>query len=223
MISQPEVAELVVSLATGLAAGFLVSTPIGPINITIINDGARHGFLRAWLVGLGAMSMDVIYCSIGLAGFSQLFSSRWLNAAMELVSFLLLLYLGWKYLRAKAIAVTSKSADAVEHRLHPHTAYMIGFVRVLGNPAVLVLWITLSATFVSHEWVDPNLLSKALCVVGVGFGATTWFTLLSYGVSRGHGRFSPRTLLGMSHVSGACLLTGALIIAVRLIRLLARH
>jgi threonine/homoserine/homoserine lactone efflux protein len=29
---------------TGLVAGFLVSIPVGPINLTIVNEGARRGF-----------------------------------------------------------------------------------------------------------------------------------------------------------------------------------
>lgn len=213
--------QLGIAALTGWVSGFLISMPMGPINITIINEAARHGFLRAWLVGLGAMTMDMIYCSMGLAGFSSLFDSHWTRAVMELGSFLLLTFLGWKYLRATALPHTSKSAEVIEHRLRPHTAYMTGFVRVLGNPAVLLLWITLSATFVAHEWVDPPLASKALCVLGVGVGASTWFASLSYGVSCGHGRFSANTLLRMSHVSGGCLLVGAAVIGVKIVKLLA--
>jgi threonine/homoserine/homoserine lactone efflux protein len=215
--------ELLAAWITGAVAGFLVSMPIGPINITVINDGARHGFLHALLVGMGAVTMDMVYCGVGLAGFSNLFESRTIKAVMELVSFLLLLFLGWKYLRVKEVSVTSKAADRLELRLHPHTAYFTGLIRVIGNPGVLILWVTLSAAFVANDWVEPRGLDKALCVLGVGMGATTWFCLLSYGMSRGHGRFSSKTLLRLSHFSGGCLLTGAVLIAYRIVKLLAHN
>ncbi len=218
-----DVWQLVIAGFTGLLSGFLVSMPIGPINISVINEGAQRGFARALWIGLGAMTMDVIYCAIGLAGFSELFSARLLRAGMELASFVLVLSLGVKYLRAQSLTLTSKGADLIEQRLHPHTAYMTGLARVVGNPGVLLLWVALSAMFVSHEWVDPNWMSKLLCVVGVGVGATIWFLLLSYGVSRGHRRFSTGTLLKLSRISGACLLAVSIIIAGRIVALLAKH
>jgi len=214
--------QLLIALVTGLAAGFLVSMPIGPINITIINEGAQRGFLRAWMVGLGAVTMDVIYCSVGLAGFSGLFEGKKVRALMELMSFMLVTFLGFKYLLMRSVKTTSHTAQVIEEHLHPHTAYMTGLVRVLGNPAALLLWVTLSATFVAHEWVDPFLLSKVLCVVGVAIGATSWFTLISYAVSRSHKQFSDKTLLRLSQGSGALLLSAAVFIAGRLVLMLAR-
>jgi hypothetical protein len=64
--------------------------------------------------------------------------------------------------------------------------------------------------------------TKGACVLGLASGAFGWFVLLSFLVSLGHGRFSAKTLVRMSHVSGACLLLVALYVGVRLVRLLAQ-
>jgi threonine/homoserine/homoserine lactone efflux protein len=211
------------SWLAGLVAGFFVSVPVGPINVTIVHEGVKRGFRWALFIGMGAVLMETIYCAIGFAGFSGLFDSRTARAVMELISFLLVLYLGLKYWRTESLPASSKSAERIEQRLHPHTAFMTGFVRVLGNPAVLLFWITMSATFVSHEWVDTTPASRAACITGVAMGAAGWFTLLSFGVSRGHGRVSDRTLLRMSHISGILLLIVACALGVRLVRLLAQR
>ena len=84
---------------------------------------------------------------------------------------------------------------------------MIGFVRVLANLGVLVFWIFLATIFMAHEWVQPNWPGKLACVAGVALGTGSWFFALSYGASRGHGRFSEKTLLRMEHYSGIGLLT----------------
>lgn len=207
----------------GMLSGFLASIPVGPINIAIINEGARRGFRWALLIGLGAIAMETIYCSLAFAGFSGLFNSPFLRAAIELLSFLATLFFGVKYLLVRELPATTKSVERVEHRLHPHTAFMIGFVRVLGNPGVLLFWVTLSATFVSHEWIDDTLVSKSSCVLGMTTGASAWFVFLSFVVSLGHGKFSAKTLVRMSHASGASLLIGAVVIGLRLIRLLAHR
>ena len=218
-----EVSPYLLTAFTGFAFGFLVSIPVGPINISIVNEGARRGFRWAFLIGLGATLMEVIYCAIAFAGFTHLFDSRWIKATMELVSFLLMLFLGVKYLLAHSLPATTRSIETVEHRLHPHTAFWTGFVRCLGNPGVLLFWISISATFISHEWMEDTWPSRAACLGGVAVGCFLWFTLLSFLVSRGHGKFSTTTLLRMSQFSGASVLAVAIVTGVRLVRLLAHH
>jgi len=219
----PDFSSYLVTAFTGFASGFLVSIPVGPINVSIVNEGARRGFGWAFLIGLGATIMEVIYCAIAFAGFTHLFDSRWIKATMELVSFLLMLFLGVKYLLAHSLPATTRSVETVEHRLHPHTAFWTGFVRCLGNPGVLLFWLTISATFISHEWMDDTWSSRAACLGGVALGCFLWFTLLSFLVSRSHGKFSTNTLLRMSQFSGASVLAVAIVTGVRLVRLLAHH
>ncbi len=208
----------------GIISGFVVSIPVGPINITIINEGARRGFFWAFMIGVGAMVMDLVYCGIAFAGFSGLFASKFMKATMELLSFLFLIYLGIKYLVTASLPATTPTVEAVEHKLHPHTAFWIGFVRVLGNPAVLLFWITVSATFISHDWIDDTWMSKGICVLGTFIGGMLWFILLSFLVAKGHGKFSTKALVRMAHISGAILLLAGIVIGYRLIKMLAlRH
>src|SRR6266516_1412044 len=219
----PDFSTYGVPAFTGFASGFLVSIPVGPINISIVNEGARRGFGWAFLIGLGATLMEVNYCAVAFAGFTHLFDSRWIKATMELVSFLLMLFLGVKYLLAHSLLATTRSVETVEHRLHPHTAFWTGFVRCLGNPGVLLFWISISATFISHDWMDDTWQSKGACLAGVALGCFSWFTMLSYLVSRGHGKFSTGTLVRMSQFSGASLLIVSLVMGGRLVKLLAHR
>src|SRR5688572_26478721 len=207
----------------GVIGGFLFCIPVGPINITIINEGARRGFFWACMIGLGAMAMDLVYCSIAFAGFSSIFASNFMKAVMQLLSFVFLIYLGIKYLVTASLPATTPTVEAVEHKLHPHTAFWIGFVRVLGNPAVLLFWITVSATFISHDWIEDTFASKAVCVIGTFVGGLLWFILLSFLVAQGHGKFSTSALVRMAHISGAILLIAGIVIGYRLVIMIARH
>jgi threonine/homoserine/homoserine lactone efflux protein len=212
--------DLMLAGLVGLASGFFISIPVGPINATIIHDGGRHGLRWSLLVGLGAVAMETIYCILGFASFSGMFTSRYLRVIMELISFLLLLYLGTKFLLAKHLPGRSRTLERVEERLHPHTAFWTGFVRVLGNPGVLLFWITVSASFISHEWVEPNWPSKLACIGGVMLGCALWFVALSYAVVLGHRHFTDATMLRLSHVSGVFLLVVASVVGFRLVTLL---
>lgn len=215
---------LLLALITGILSGFLFSIPVGPINVAVINESARRGAWAALMIGVGAVAMEIIYCALSFAGSTQFLDSRVARAVMELASFLMMVFLGVKYLIAPRIETASPhSVEVIEHTLHPRTAFTIGFVRVLGNPGVLLLWLTMAATFISHDWVDNAWASKATCVAGIAIGALCWFVILSYTISLGHGKFSTRTLLALSHFSGAGLLFIAVVVGARLVLLLARR
>ncbi|MCX8157610.1 MAG: LysE family transporter [Verrucomicrobiae bacterium] len=218
-----EVPHIFIAWLTGFIAGFVASFVPGPINVAIINQGARQGFKWAIMIGLGSTVMEVVYCAIAFAGFSAMFSQRVIKAVLEVVSFLLMIYLGFKYLRAKAIEDHNPSADRIEQKLHPHSAFAIGFVQVLGNPGVLLMWIALTASFVAHEWVEPTWEEKLACLAGVAVGALVWFVGLSYAISRKHRTLSQQTLLWMEHLSGVLLLLIAVILGARIVLLLSAH
>ncbi|MGH7951799.1 MAG: LysE family translocator [Limisphaerales bacterium] len=228
---------LIAGIAGFICALLFSSIPVGPINLTIINEGAQRGFKWAMLIGLGASTMEVIYCSIAFAGFSSFFAGRAVKAAMEVFTFAFLLFLGTKFFTAKKIAAMTrfgskaeKFEERLEEKLRPHSAFATGFVRVMGNVGVLLTWLVIAAYLMSHEayftdqdWVINTFAAKAACAGGVFLGTNIWFCGLSFGVSRGHGRFSEKTLLRMQHFSGFCLLAVGLFDGAHIAWQLARH
>ena len=234
----PETQAILLSALTGYVSGLLLSMPIGPVNLTIINEGARRGFKWAVLIGLGAATMDAIYCTIAFTGFSSYFGIRIVKTSMEVFTFVFMLFLGIKFLTAKTVvaptqlgATASRIERRIDEKLHPHSAFMIGFARVMGNLGVLLFWIVLAIYFMSHEvfftdyaWVDETLAGKSACVACVPLGAVTWFCALSYYVSRrGYGRFSEQTLLRLERFSGVCLLGIGLFDGANIAWKLAQH
>ena len=233
----PELPPILLSALTGFLSGMLLSIPVGPVNLTIINEGTRRGFLRALLVGLGAATMDVIYCTIAFTGFSSFFKIRIIKTLMEVFTFFFMLFLGAKFLSAKTVtaptelgAVAIRIEQRIDEKLHPRSAFMIGFTRVLGNLGVFLFWIGAAVYFMSHEpwfssyeWVEDTIAAKAAFITGVALGANLWFLGLSYMSSRGQGRLSERTLLRMEHFSGVCLIVLGLINGVLIALQLARH
>jgi threonine/homoserine/homoserine lactone efflux protein len=218
------------ALAGFVTALVFSSIPVGPINLTILNEGARRGFLWAMLIGLGASAMETIYCAIAFTGFSSFFDIRVVKASMELFSFVFLFFLGVKFLTAQTVnvplkldAASEKIEARLDKKLQPHSAFATGFVRVMGNLGVLLFWIVLAANFMAHDWVADKISAKAACVAGVALGTNAWFCALSFGVSRGHKRFSEQTLLRLQHISGICLIVVGLFDGGHIVWQLARH
>ncbi|HWD17983.1 MAG TPA: LysE family transporter [Verrucomicrobiae bacterium] len=213
----------ILAAVTGLISGLLLSIPVGPVNLTIINEGARRGFLWALLIGAGAMIMELIYCTIAFTGFASVFEGRLIKAILELTSFVFLLYLGIRFLTASAVASKSVLGAKITGKLNPHSGFMVGVVQVLANPGVFVFWIVLAANFTSRDWVPSTWPGKISCIAGVAVGISAWFAGLAYAVSLGHKKFTDKTLLRMEQGSGICLLGLALIHGGYIVVELAKH
>lgn len=215
---------------TGLVAGLLLSMPVGPVNLTILNESSRRGFWAGMLVGLGASSMELIYCAIAFTGFTQFFEVKMIKTLMEVFSFVFFLFLGLKFLRAQNLEAPTEFGPAaqkiqvrVDQKFKPESAFMTGFVRVLGNLGVLLFWIVLAGNFLAHDWVANNLAAKAACIAGVAMGTNLWFCGLSFAASRQCGQFSERTLLRMEQFSGVCLLVLGFAQGIHIAWQLAKH
>jgi L-lysine exporter family protein LysE/ArgO len=221
---------ILLAALAGIGSALFLSMLPGPINLTILHEGTGRGFLWAFLIGLGASMMDTIYCAVSFTGFSQLIDHGIVKASMQVLGFVFLLFLGFKFMLAQTVNVPTKLDAAsekietrIEHKFHPHSAFMTGFVRVAANLGVLVAWVFVSAGLLAHDVVDDAPLPKTACVAGVFTGATAWFLFISFVVSRGHGKFSEKTLLRLQHFSGLCLVATAVFEGAHVAWQLAKH
>ena len=120
-------------------------------------------------------------------------------------------------------AASEKLEAKLEQRIHPHSAFATGFVRVAANLGVLVAWVVLSAALMAHDWVGETVPEKAACIGGVFAGYVVWYLFISFAVSKGHGKFSEHTLLRLQHASGLCLIATAMFEGAQIAWHLAKH
>ncbi|MEJ0091280.1 MAG: LysE family transporter [Limisphaerales bacterium] len=98
----PELPPTLLAVVAGFVTALIFSSiPIGPVNLTIINEGAQRGFKWAMLIGLGAAAMEVAYSAIAFTGFSSFFDKHLVATIMKVLTFVFLLVLGIKFLMAK--------------------------------------------------------------------------------------------------------------------------
>jgi threonine/homoserine/homoserine lactone efflux protein len=217
-----DLTTIITSALAGFFCGLICSIPVGPVNLTIINEGPRRGFFDTLMIGFGASLMETIYCAIAFTGFASFFNQGIVKAAMKVFSFLFLTILGVKFLVAKSVESSSRVETEIEARVKPHSAFMKGFVRVLGNPGTLFLWIFISAGLMSRDLVVPTLESKVSCVLGVAAGTGSWFAGLSYFMVKSSHKLSPRSLLLMERGSGLVLLIFGIVQGCKIVVELAR-
>jgi len=182
----------------GLAIGFSIAAPVGPIGLLCIQRTLDKGRSSGLVSGLGAATADAIYGSV--AGFGLAFASTFLidqQAWLRLIGGAFLIGLGVRIWLRRAVDATAASKDA----------------RGLAGDyaSTLALTLTNPVTIISFAAVFAGLglgsrggdyTSAASLVSGVFAGSAAWWVILSSGVSALRGMFSPGRMRLLNRVAG---------------------
>lgn len=159
----------------GIAIGFAMSVPIGPIAVMCIRKTLAEGQLRGLVVGLGAATADFLYSCVAAFGLTfisnTLFSQRiW----MRLVGGAFLFFLGLRILRTHP----GKSKPSV-YFSGIFKSYVTTFFLTLTNPLTIIAFMAVFAALSLSKGL--SYFSTSTLVAGVFFGSCLWFVILSSG------------------------------------------
>ncbi|HKZ85793.1 MAG TPA: LysE family transporter [Anaerolineae bacterium] len=183
----------------GWGLGVSVAAPIGPVNVATIQLGLGRGFAPACAFGLGAASVDAVYCLAVYLGVAPLLvAAPWLRVVLYIAGALMLARMGWGALHSR-IALAS---DAGRRPADAWRSYLAGVSLTAVNPATILSWLAIGGAALS---AIPSGEGLAL-VIGIFSGSACWFALLSAGASAGRRLANERILKGVSAACGLALL-----------------
>src|SRR6266705_458537 len=121
-------------LLRGVAIGFSIAAPVGPIGVLCIRRTLAQGRLCGFVTGLGAATADAVYGCIagfGLTAVSNLLVSQ--QTWLRLLGGLFLCYLGGKPFFDKPVEKSALSSGGAVTG-----AYASPFVLTLTNPMTIL-------------------------------------------------------------------------------------
>src|SRR2546423_10957368 len=160
----------------GLAIGFSIAAPVGPIGVLCIRRSLSEGRQVGLATGLGAATADAIYGCVAAFGLTAVSSAlvghrSWLG----LSGGLFLCYLGVRTFMSGAAARVAESPGR-----GLLAAYLTAFFLTLTNPMTILSFVAVFAGF--GLGLSPNYLAAGVLVTGVFIGSALWWLLLSGGV-----------------------------------------
>jgi threonine/homoserine/homoserine lactone efflux protein len=199
----------------GLAIGFAIAAPVGPIGVLCIRRSVDGGPRLGLATGAGAAVADAMYGAVaafGLTAVSGFLAGErfWL----QLLGGLFLCYLGFKSMRSKADRTSPPAPSPTGATLLAASGST--FLLTLANPATLLSFIAVFAGFGLGS--APSYSSAAALVAGVFTGSLAWWLILSQGVGLFHARLGPGWMRGINRISGVVLVlfgAAALLAALR--------
>ena len=163
-------------LLKGLAIGFAIAAPVGPINLLCLrrslSDGRRVGFVS----GLGAAAADTTYGTIAAAGLTTvtafLIGHRfWLQS----LGGLFLLALGLHTMRTPA---PRREAAAPVHVGRLRDAFVSTYMLTLANPMTIIAFTGVFAGL-GLGWQTGRTVDALQLIGGVFLGSSLWWLLLA--------------------------------------------
>ena len=183
----------------GVAIGFAVAAPVGPIGVLCIRRTLADGRASGFVSGLGAATADAAYGSVAALGLT--FVTGLLvdaEAWLRLFGGVFLVFLGVKTFLSRP---SERPASAGKGNLPG--AYASTFALTLANPSTIL---SFAAIFAGLGAGSADGSSTALLLVpGVFLGSTVWWFVLSGATSLLRAKLPAGGLRWVNRLSGAVL------------------
>lgn len=195
-------------MVSGIIIGVLVSAPMGPVGMLIIQRTLNKGRWAAFFTGIGAALSDIVYCL--LTGLGLAFITDFIEAH----DFLLQIF-GSLVLIAFAIYLFQKNpARALRKRSENKTTFIkdicTGFLFTFSNPLILFFIIGLFGrfNFLSPEYQFYHYIIGYFAIF---VGALVWWHFITFIINKIRAHFNVRSMWLLNRIIGSILIVMALV------------
>jgi threonine/homoserine/homoserine lactone efflux protein len=194
--------NFIIYILSGVIMGLIAAVPIGPVNLICIRRSFAFGPVNGFVSGLGAALGDGVFAVItffGLTWIAQLIQSY--DSIIEVVGGALLVWFGFHALLSPVVGkVEDGDTDSGASTLVRATAST--FVLTITNPATLIAFASMFASFRALAGGANSYGDASLVVAGVVGGSAGWWLCLTAVIGVFHAKITDRTVRMINRGSG---------------------
>lgn len=147
--------------------GLSLAAPIGPVNAAQMDKGIKHGFLNAWILGLGSVSADILYMLAVFLGLAQFIQMPIVKAFLWIFGFFVLIYSGVEGLLSARTIIHSQQRE----KESLGKSFLTGFLMSISNPLTILFWLgiygsVLAKTAANYD-VEQLLFYSSAIILGL--------------------------------------------------------
>ncbi|MDE6265708.1 MAG: LysE family translocator [Paramuribaculum sp.] len=188
---------------TGILIGILVSAPMGPIGVLVIQRTMNKGRMAAFFTGVGASLSDLIYClltGLGLSFVTDFIESNQ-NVLQVIGSLVLIIYSVYLFKNNPSRSLKTPTEPANTY----WKDFATGFLFTFSNPLILFFIIGLFArfNFLDTHYRIYHYIIGYTCII---IGAIGWWFLITFFVNKVRAHFNLRSMWLVNRTIAAILM-----------------
>ncbi len=191
----------------------MVSVPLGPMGVLIIQKTLHKGALAGFIAGMGAASADFFYALVAAFGLGFVINTVQAHELLlQIIGGIFLIVIGLKIYFDNPIRQIRQRRSGRVSKKGLIGDYLSLFFLTVSNPITVVVFMAVFAGM-SVFGDSSSLLGELLVVIGVLLGGAVWWYVLSTLVNIFRKKFRLRVLATINRVSGMIIaILGALVI-----------
>ena len=201
----------VVYIFRGMLIGLMVSVPLGPMGVLIIQKTLHRGALSGFIAGMGAACADLFYATVAAFGLGFVINTiKTHEVILQIVGGIFLLIMGLNIYFANPLKQIKARRRVTKKGLLGD--FLSLFFLTVSNPVTVVVFMAVFAgTSVLGE--TPTFSTEIMLLIGVLLGGSAWWYTLSTIVNVFRKKFKLRVLVTINRVSGIIItILGGLVI-----------
>jgi len=185
------------SFIQGIGIGMLVSAPLGPIGVLVIQKTLNKGKGSGFITGMGAATADTFYAII--AGFGVAIITKFLNAYQQEIRVVGgVVLIGFAYYTFNSNVTKQIRASSTGNKNYL-ADFFSTFILTISNPVPFVVF---GISFASLGMAEKEMIDVLVIVLGVVSGAVLWwFGLVSF-VNMFRKKFKLKQLWWINKITG---------------------
>lgn len=194
-------------LVKGLALGFSIAAPVGPIGLLCIKRTLAQGWLSGTAAGAGAAAADALYGGVAAFGLTAV-AALLLEARLflQIGGGLFLLYLGYSACRTGLVAPgAAVRTDSIT------SSFVSTFLLTMTNPMTILSFAAVFAGL-GIGGAAGGYFPSTLLVLGVFTGSLLWWLILCSTVNALRARFRLQQLAFVNKLSGLLLIVFGIVV-----------
>lgn len=201
----------VVYIFRGIVIGLMVSVPLGPMGVLIIQKTLQKGALAGFVAGMGAAFADLFYATVAAFGLGVVLNAiQSHELILQIIGGIFLVIVGATiYFGNPLKQIRMKKRVSKKGLLGD---FLTLFFLTVSNPVAIVVFIAVFAG-ASVFGDTPSLRVEMFVLLGILLGGGLWWYTLSTLVNLFRKKFRLRVLIRINRVSGIVItLIGVLVI-----------
>ncbi|MDL2252065.1 LysE family transporter [Odoribacter sp. OttesenSCG-928-J03] len=195
----------------GIAIGLMVSIPLGPMGVLIIQKTLHKGALSGFISGMGAACADLFYAIIAAFGLGFVINViQTHELILQIIGGIFMLIVGLNIYFSNPLKQIKARRKTTKKGLLGD--FLSLFFLTASNPIAIVVFMAVFAgTSVLGD--EPTFVNEVMLLAGVLLGGAAWWYTLSTVVNIFRKKFKLRLLITINRISGLIItILGAAII-----------